>query len=182
MAGNDIKEKLDVLYMGVSRDIHVAEECLFLDDTVGRYATEINQENFGNLFGNLQAILLDTARIKICRIFEFEKGGYSLRSIPAILCYMEKNRDKLVVQNKNSIIEKLGQLGLDPVILNGKNHNKPEFNDECVSFLLSLLSDSRITTQQLLRLLKIRETSLLLTMKILSLPNYKVIPMLKWMS
>ncbi len=146
MPENNIKDKLDELYKGVSRDIHTAEECLYLEEKIGEYASEINKEGFGNLFGNLQAILLDNARLKICRIFEEEKGNYPLRSIPAILCFMEKYRGALVVQNKNSIVKILGELGADPTILGSKDQNKPEFTDECVSFLLSILSHSSITT------------------------------------
>lgn len=84
------KEKLtEIIGNGIVRNIFDAEQSVFLLQTIGSKADQLNQQNYGVLFGNLQRMLVDQLILTVNRLYEEEKS-YRLRSIPSAIKVLEK--------------------------------------------------------------------------------------------
>lgn len=143
MSENDPQGKMDELYWGTLEDLHMAEESLFLEETISQYALSINDKNFGNLFGKLQIMLLNNSLLYIRRLFE-EQKGYPLKSIPAILDYMARNKDCLKITDRSYLEEQLDQIDDDPEAkenLKTKKTEDSEITNRCASLFKSKLGN-----------------------------------------
>ncbi len=108
-AKDDLKQHLDAIVS----DILAADQCYFLMTGIGQNAAAINGKNFGDLFAFQQDALLSIFTLSVARLFELPPRRYQIRGIPATLDFLEAQRDKISIDNREMLAGYLGLGGIE---------------------------------------------------------------------
>lgn len=109
---NPRDQLLDVISNGIVIDVFSAEEALFLDELIGRYAKKINKKTFGAFFGSIQIILGRHLILAVSRIFDKPNRHLPGRSIPSALKILEKHADNLKIERRSGLTKWLRSVNL----------------------------------------------------------------------
>jgi hypothetical protein len=109
----DAEKRLeDYLQYGIANEIYFADQAYALAEEIGRYANQINEANYDELFGPLQDMLSDRQILAVTKLFD-RVGKYPTRSIPGTLELLEKHASLWRVRERAKLAEALGQAGAD---------------------------------------------------------------------
>jgi hypothetical protein len=67
------KQLMDYLLNGLGTQIALADQAYALAVEIGQHAKQINEANFGDLFGALQAMLSDRQTLEATKLFDEER-------------------------------------------------------------------------------------------------------------
>ena len=113
----------DLISNGVALDLFEAKQARLLLDHIGSIAQAINAMNFGRFFGQLQITLGRQFVLMMCGLFEQESRSYKLRSIPAVLKFLDDNRETLQIQDRPRVVKLLVDHGDNEALLNALSDN-----------------------------------------------------------
>ena len=120
----DAEERLrDYLCNGIAAEIFLADQAYALAEEIGKHTKEINEANFGKLFGSLQVMLSDRQTLAATKLFDPEKK-YPTRSIPGTLDLLERHAPLWRVPQRRKICEILAQGDVDASRLNQLSNEK----------------------------------------------------------
>lgn len=102
----------DIVDNGIKIDLLAAETAIALYETIGNHKTALVDNNFENLFGNIQILLAKDIVISISKIFDYNEN-YNLRSLYAAIKIIRDNSHKLKIEYRVQLEEKLAIWGLD---------------------------------------------------------------------
>jgi hypothetical protein len=91
-----------------------AEEAIKLYEVIGNHKDVLIKDNFDNLFGVLQIVLVKNTILAINKIYEIPKNNkYPLRSLPAAIKILTDNCNELKIEYREQLEEKLNNWGFD---------------------------------------------------------------------
>jgi hypothetical protein len=105
------------LLNGIGTQIDLADQAYALAEEIGKYAEQINEASFGELFGALQIMLSDRQTLEATKLFDPVKR-YPTRSVPGTLEILERNAPLWRIPERWKLNEALAQGGADPSHLN----------------------------------------------------------------
>lgn len=91
--------RLNDIWKGIIQDHFRAELALRIYADIGQQAKGINDAAFGKFFWAVEMMCQREFHIALGCLFEKEKKGYKIRSIPAILSYLNEHADIVTVHN-----------------------------------------------------------------------------------
>lgn len=103
----------DIVKQGVIIDILDAEEAIKLYEVIGKHRDALIKDNFDNLFGVLQSVLVKNTILAINKIYEIPKKKYPLRSLPAAIKILKDNYNEWKIEYREQLEEKLTDWGAD---------------------------------------------------------------------
>ncbi|MBN3960376.1 hypothetical protein [Nostoc sp. NMS8] len=108
------KDKLeDIVKQGVRIDILDAEEAIKLYEIIGNHKDALTKNNFDNLFGVLQSLLVRNTILSINKIYERPNKKYPPRSLPAAIEILKDNCNELKIEYREQLEYKLNNWGFD---------------------------------------------------------------------
>jgi len=146
----------DYLYNGLASEIFWAEQAHALAEEIGRHANQINDANYGQLFGAFQAILSDRQTLAIAKIFDPPSNRFPTRSIPAILNHLEVHADLWKLPDRQKLHEELAKGGVDITLL--EKLSAPDLTRAVVSRFQSTLPSRSNVDRLSLSLEALRES------------------------
>ena len=103
----------DYLLQGIAKEIFIADEARSLCVEIGNYASQINTQGYGQLFGSLQVAYSDRQTLAVTKMFDPKSRKYPTRSIPAIINLIEKNASVWLLPQPQVLREILVSAGHD---------------------------------------------------------------------
>ena len=185
MTDNPLKRLKEMVSSGPVEFIFEAEQSLSLIEACGSNLVFLQTHNFGELFGTIQGLAINQFVLSVTKLFEKPSTRYPNVSIRSILEFIEKNADRLELQNPKLAREGLKVLGLDTsafdatdtsaqknVVIARRLRDKiPDVENHAALRALKTLRDKKITHPEDIDLATIEKTTWEEGEKLLVLPR-----------
>jgi hypothetical protein len=130
----------DYLYKGIAAEIRLADQAYALAEQISQHAKQIDEANFGKLFGSLQVMLSDQQTLAVTKLVD-PVGKYRTRSIPGVLDLLDKHAQHWRMRERHVLTEVLVQSGEDASSL--EQTSNAELTHAVVNHFRATLPDTK---------------------------------------
>ena len=142
MAASDDLKRLTV---GISGDIYRAEQCVALNEQISQASVPLNDANYGDLFGTVQALSINELILAISKIYERPSARHPNRSLLTAIEFIEEHADELEVKAPILLQRELVKFGVEERELDGIDDTA--MNRIVAQTLRGLLPDAEENTE-----------------------------------
>jgi hypothetical protein len=130
----------DYLYYGIGAEIRLADQAYALAEEIRQHAKQIDEANFGKLFGSLRVLLSDQQTLAVTKLVD-PVGKYRTRSIPGVLKLLEKYAPHWRLPKRRVLTDVLVQGGEDASSL--EQTSNAELTHAVVNHFRATLPDTK---------------------------------------